>query len=136
MTVGLATRGYIGGSGGSDGPLTPPTIDNITPAHDVAAGTPGAFDVNYSIARNTPVQFDLTNIVAGAGVTISVKFQHRNETYVALDHEGTWQWPFDAFSTIGDLGLEPVHVSLLPRDGWPPVPFAIKVAAVKPAVES
>lgn len=121
------------------GALSAPIISNITPTKGAQAGVPGAFSSSYSVARFTPIEFDLTNIVPGAGITIAIKFEHRDETYTILDttadSERQWKWPFDAHSSIGDLSAEPVHVSLLPRDGWPPVPWEIKVAAVQPAVE-
>lgn len=133
MSIGLATRGYFAlVTGGSA--LETPTITNVTPAR-AEPGEAGAFSLSYSDARNTPIEFDVSDIAAGAGVTISVKFGTRDETYVALAHDGTWLWPFDVDSSIGELASEPVHVSLLPRDGWPPTSVDIKVAAVKAAVE-
>lgn len=133
--VGLATFGYLGDAGVAGGPLGAPTLSNFTPDMDLQPGEPGAFSANYSVARFTPVEFDITDIVAGAGITISIKFDHRDETYTILSHDGVWLWPFDTESSMGGLAAEPVHVVLLPRDGWPPVPWEIKVAAVKPAVE-
>jgi hypothetical protein len=134
-TTGNGGGGYFGGYfGGDASPLQAPTISNITPVR-ATPGAPGAFSTNYSVARATPIEWDLTNIVPGAGITITVKLGNRDETYTALGHDGEWLWPFDVDSSIGDLSSEPVHVSLLPRDGWPPVPVDIKCAAVAPAVE-
>jgi hypothetical protein len=126
--------GYFGSA--SSGALAAPVISNVTPALGADPGAAGAFSADYSTARNTPVEFDLTGIVPGAGITISIKLANRDETYTALAHDGTWLWPFDIqpANSIGDLSVEPVHVTLLPRDGWPPVPVSIQVAAVKPAV--
>jgi hypothetical protein len=113
------------------GALAAPIVSNLTPA---------TFPSSYSIARFTKVEFDLTNIVPGAGITLAIKFAHRDETYTILDTTDPdpakrWKWPFDSSdNTIGDLTAEPVHVSLLPRDGWPPVPWSLVPAAVKRAV--
>lgn len=126
---------YFGGGGGDVGPLTAPVISNLSPTR-ATAGTAGAFSADYSTARATPIEFDLTSIVPNANITISFKRADRDETYVALGHDGEWRWPFDTESTIGDLSSEPVHVSMLPRGGWPPVAIDFQVAAVKRAVES
>lgn len=122
------------GAGG--GALTPPTISNITP-NGAVPGEPGAFTVIYSRARLTPITFDLTDIAAGSKITITVKFGNRSETYVALDADGQWRWPFDLEpnNSIGALGVEPVHVTLLPRGGWPSTSVTFQVAAVKAAIE-
>jgi hypothetical protein len=133
MSDGLITRGYYSDEIVAD-PLSAPTISNLTPS-ELTPGTPGAFSATYSIARFTPIEFDLTDIASGAQISIVAKFANRNETYVVLHQDGSWRWPFDAHSTIGVLSSEPVHVSILPRDGWPPVPFEFHVAAVAPAVE-
>jgi len=107
-------------------------IANITPAR-AAAGTPGAFSLDYSVARTTPIEFDLTGIDTGAQISITMKRADRDETYAILGLDGVWRWPFDAHSTIGDLAVEPVHVSLLPRDGWPPVALDFQVAQARKA---
>jgi hypothetical protein len=64
---------WLGGGGG--GLLDPPLISNITPADEIEPGEPGAFSVDYSTARYTPIEFDVTNVAPGAGLTIWVKFE-------------------------------------------------------------
>lgn len=132
--LGLATRGYLGGGGGS---VTAPTIDNVTPAEELEPGEPGAFSLSFKTARLTPIEFDISDIPDGADVTISVKYADRNETYTALvaGTGGVFTWPFDvqADNAIGAIASEPVHVKMLPRGGWPNTRVAFTVAASKKA---
>lgn len=140
MSIGLATRGYIAqGAGG--GALGTPIISNVTPEINAVPGSSGAFSATFRTARVTPIEFDITNIPSGARITISVHYENRNETLVALDFDSSvvdadWVWPFDVEpdNSIGDLLAEPVHVTMLPRGGWPPTTITIKVAACKISV--
>ncbi len=131
MSVGLATRGYIGGGGGG-GTAAAPTLSNFSPDISATPGDPGAFSASFRIARLTPIEFDIGGL-EGNDVTISVAFADRNERYVALDVDGVWSWPFDVEpdNSIGDITVDPAHVTLLPRGGWPPCALEIKVAACK-----
>lgn len=126
---------FEGGAGGS---FSAPTVTNIEPTPDTEPGEAGAFSIDFRVARLTPIEFDLTNIPAGARIGISIKWANRNETYLALDFdssatEGDFVWPFDVqpSNSIGPLASEPVHVTLLPRGGWPPGVVTIKTAAVQ-----
>lgn len=116
------------------------TIENVTPTPDVMPGVAGALSANFSTARNTPLQFDLSGIQTGYEPAITIKFANRSETYVVrgLDKDGEYSfaWPFDAHSTIGDVQIDPVHISILPRDGWPPCAWTLNVGVEKPAVEA
>lgn len=137
--LGLITRGYVAGVGPpGTGGIASPTISNITPSEDIEPGEPGAFSASFKVARLTPIEFDLTNIPAGADITISVKYEDRNETYTALapGTGGVFTWPFDvqADNEIGLLSSEPVHVRMLPRGGWPPTVVSFVVAASAIAV--
>lgn len=130
---------WLGGGGG--GLIDAPVISNIYPAEDIDPGGSNSFSVDYSEARYTPIEFDLTNLAPGADVMISIKFENRDETYTALDTSEAnpafrWKWPFDASSSISNLAEEPIHVVILPRDGWPPTPFTMTVGAIRRAVES
>jgi hypothetical protein len=142
MSIALATRGYIaptgGGGGGGPTPLSTPEITNITPTAEIVAGAPGAFSATFRTARLTPIEFDISSLASGARVTIAVAYADRNEKYVALEADssttvGEWAWPFDIEpdNSIGDLASEPIHVTLLPRGGWPATTVEIKVAACK-----
>ncbi len=115
MSISLATRGMCAGVGaGGAVSAVGPVISDITPSE---------FSANFHEARVTPYEFDLTGIATGCRVTISVKFELSNEMVVIIDQAGEWQWPFDVVgpddNSIGTLTIEPVHVRLLPRGGWP-----------------
>lgn len=131
MSTGLATDGMY--SGGGNGISTPPTVSNITPNIAAVPGTPGAFSAVFSVARVTPIEFDLTGIPNGCQILITMKYEHQLETYTILDFDGAFQWPFDVVgpsdNQIGVLSAEPVHVHLLPRGGWPAGVLTLKVAA-------
>lgn len=133
MSIALATRGYLTPPSSGGGSVSAPVLSNITPDVDEAPGQPGAFSSAFKLARLTPIEFDITNIAPGAQIAITVHYEDRNETYVALDVRGVWRWPFDVSgdNTIGDLTSEPVHVSMLPRGGWPPTVVSFEVAAAK-----
>ena len=133
MSLALNTSGHFVSSLDSGGA---PVLSNITPAEETTPGAPGGFSSSFSIARVTPIEFDITGIPAGQGITIAVKLAGQMGTYHALDFDGEWLWPFDdGNSTIGDLGTEPVHVALLPRGGWPPGTNEVETASFTKATE-
>ncbi len=111
------------------------TISNLVPDLNANPGAPGAFSSVFATARLTPIEFDLTSIPADTTIVVVIKFQDRDETYVALDAAGDWRWPFDVDSSIGDLDSEPVHVSILPRGGWRPGTIELIVMSVSVGVE-
>lgn len=94
-----------------------------------------AFTVDFPTASMTPISFDLIHIpqVTNVKISVQVKMQARDETLIALDFDQTWRWPFDILgpnnNSIGPLTPEPVHVTLLPRAGWPPGAVEVKIAA-------
>lgn len=116
-------------SGGSAAAAGAPTLSNITPDPLESPGDPGAFSVDFRVARRTPISFDVDGN-GGAQIAINMSFADRNEVYVVLDFDGSFRWPFDVPSdnTIGDLDAEPVHVTLMPRGGWPPTVVRMQVA--------
>ncbi len=134
-------EGYTAGFGSApsakkqNGITTPPTISNVSPDANAAPGSVGAFSASFSVARVTPITFQLTGVPTGCEIAITVKFSSRDEVFTALDFNGTFVWPFDVQpdNSIGDLTVEPVDVSILPRDGWPPGSFTFEVAAVAKA---
>lgn len=134
MTLALATRGYLGSSGA--GGATAPVISNITPTIEIEPGEPGAFSATFRTARLTPITFHLAELVDGVPITIAVKYENRNETYVARDVTGAWVWPFDvqANNTMSDIVDGEADVSMMPRGGWPPTVVEFKVAAAAMAV--
>jgi len=117
------------------GGIQAPTVSNLTPSENVEAGAVGGFSAIFSVARLTPIEFDIEDISFGGEITISVRYENRNESYVARNAEGVWVWPFDIEpdNSIGDLESEPVHVTLLPRGGWPPTRIGLMVAVAKKA---
>lgn len=130
--LGLATRGYYGGAGGTNAP----TISDISPIDgEVTPGEPGAFSASFSTARRTPITFHLANVTGGE-IAITIKYANRLETYVARDVEGAWVWPFDveADNTMSEVVDGECDVSMLPRGGWPPCVVEFKVAAAAMAV--
>lgn len=119
--------------------LDPLEISNITPIDgEITPGEPGAFSASFRTARLTPITFDVSNIPDGYELTIAVKYENRNETYVARDAEGSWQWPFDveANNTMADVVSNDSSVSMLPRGGWPPTRVEFKVSASIMAVQA
>lgn len=105
-----------------------PVLSNVTPTPFIDPGDPGAFNVDFSISRLTPITFDVSNITIGSVVTITVQFADRNENYVVLDTDGEFRWPFDVPSDNTIAVGDPAHVHLLPRGGWPPTVIRIRVA--------
>jgi hypothetical protein len=133
VSLAISTSGHFVSSGSS---ATALVISNVTPSEDVQPGQPGGFPATYATARLTPIEFDMSGIPSGQLVTITAKFPNQQATYAVVDFDGNFLWPFDdGRSTIGALGVEPVHVSLLPRDGWPPGVTDIEVASFIKATE-
>jgi hypothetical protein len=124
----LSTEGLVVASGGNN-----LVVSNITPADGVQPGAAGGFSADFSTARRTPLQFDITGIPSGAQIMILCKFSDRDETYVALDADGNWQWPFDVVgpddNQIGSLTSEPVAVQILPRGGFRSGGFSLTVVS-------
>lgn len=136
MSDGLASRGYYGTTETTTTVLGAPTISNITPIDGlVTPGEPGAFSALFKVARVTPITFHLADITGGE-ITISVRYNNRNETYTVRDAEGSWLWPFDVQedNVFTDLGGGEADVSMMPRGGWPPTEVEFKVAAAAMAV--
>lgn len=137
MSDALSTRGYVADASAILG-AGAPTISNVTPSEELEPGEPGAFSLSFRAARLTPIEFDIENIPTNADITISVKYDDRNETYSALlpGALGVFTWPFDvqADNEIGPLLSEPVHVRMLPRGGWPNTRVRFTVAASKKAI--
>lgn len=118
-------------------PILTPVLSSITPAPLPAQpGDAGAFSVDFRVARLTPIEFDVTQVASGANIAIIVLFGDRNESYTALDADGVWRWPWDvaADNVIGVTTLEPVHVRMLPRGGWPPTIVRFQVANARASV--
>lgn len=131
--LGEAGLAYLAGVAQAAGipPILTPVLSNITPAPLPAQpGDAGAFSVDFRVARLTPIEFDVTQVASGANIAIIVLFGDRNESYTALDADGVWRWPWDvaADNVIGAVSLEPVHVRMLPRGGWPPTIVRFQVA--------
>lgn len=132
MSLAITTSGHFVSALESAGA---PVLSNFTPSEDVEPGQPGGFSTSYSIARVTPIEFDITGI-GGFGITIVVKLAGQLATFTALNFDGEWLWPFDdGNSSIGVLSSEPVHVVLLPRGGWPPGISDVEVASFTKATE-
>lgn len=132
MSLQLVTSGHFVSQ---EGLGSAPVLSNITPHEDTVPGAPGGFSSAYSIARVTPISFDITGIPAGTSITMTAKLAGQQATYQVLNADGLFLWPFDdGNSTIGGPS-EPVHVVLLPRGGWPPGTSDIEVAASFAATE-
>lgn len=127
--------GYAAGFQAGGGQV--PAVSNLTPVAAAIAGSPGAFSSSYSIARYTPITFDLNGLPSGFQPVFSIKFANRSETYVIRGRDAlgvyNFLWPFDASSSIGSLAANPIHVSILPRDGWPPTPWTLQIGMEKAA---
>lgn len=106
----------------TNGITMPPTIINVLPA---------VFDVTFETAHLEALSFDISGMPSGCTVAIAVKLATRDETLTALDFGAAWCWPFDVQpdNSIGALNTSPVHVTLLPRGGWPPGTHSIQVMA-------
>jgi hypothetical protein len=116
VTVGLVTRGLIGGSATD---ATPPVISNLTPSSGVEPGAPGGFSASYAVAKFTPIEFDLTDTAPGIG-TFEVWCQFPDTDDVLLVHDGTnYRGRFAARSTIEAI-TNGYHLAVLPASGWPP----------------
>lgn len=126
MTLAMATDGWLSSGGGAG---SAPIISAITPAEAIEPGEPGAFSATFKTARLTPITFHLAEVSEDAVITIAVKFENRNETYVARGVDGEWNWPFDitADNFITALVDGECDVEMLPRGGWPPtvINFAV-----------
>lgn len=123
MSIGLATRGYMGGGAGGA-----PDAPQLT----VLA----TFSATFAEARLTPWQGELADWPDDTEAVILVHFIERNEMYVARDAEGVWRWPFDIEPVnVVDLEADPVTVQLMPRGGWHPCEIEVQIAAAVMAVE-
>lgn len=123
MSLGLATRGYMGGAGG--GAPDAPVLTVLT-----------TFSANFKDARSQPWQGTLTEWPSGCEMVVIVRIAERNEVIVARDAEGAWCWPFDIEpDNAADVVSDPATVQLLPRGGWPPSDVEIQIAAAVMAVE-
>lgn len=133
VDAGMATVPVVAAQPTSTAPIAI-ALSNITPDPFEPPGSPGAFSIDFRVARLQPISFDVAG-GNGAQISIEVSFGDRNETYVALDFDGVFRWPFDVPSqnTIGDLSSDPVHVTLLPRGGWPPTMIRMRVAIALPS---
>lgn len=75
MTIGLATRGYVGGSGGAAGDTTAPEIEIVSPTPGVAPGEPGGFPRSRRQAIATPIVLRLRDATPGLEyIEIAVRF--------------------------------------------------------------
>jgi hypothetical protein len=97
------------------------------------------FSTTFKIARLTQWQSDLTSIPVGSQIIVLVKYEDRNEWYVARNAEGAWKWPFDVEgandNSLGPIGVPPVRLKLKPRGGWPACSIEVQVVAGIMAVE-
>jgi hypothetical protein len=109
---------------------------NFVPSESVTPGSAGGFSMSFKTARITPIEFDLTGVDPTKAVMITVAYANRNEAYTAREADNVMRWPFDVEpdNSIGDLSSEPVHVTMLPRGGWPPCDVEIKVSQGSMAV--
>jgi hypothetical protein len=97
---------------GSDAPdTTPPVIQNMTP-------TPGVFPGTRAQAKNTPIEFDVTDIDPGLQIVVlTMKYAGINETLVV--HNGSdFLYPFDSDESVRTAITDGFHFAVLPRDGW------------------
>jgi hypothetical protein len=133
VSVSISTQGHFISSLEGGGA---PVLSNFSPSEDVEPGQPGGFPLDYTSARNVPFEFDITGLSAGQSITMYVRLPTQTATYMIMDFDGNFLWPFsDGASTIGDLGMEPVHVKLIPIGGWPPGDSDIEVASCTKATE-
>lgn len=122
MSIGLATRGYMGGG--------------------AAAGTPvltvlTTFSASFKTARLTTWQGEIADFPDDAELVVLVKYSERNEMIVARDAEGVWHWPFDVEpENAADTAADPVTLQLFPRGGWPPCDVEIQCLAATLAEEA
>lgn len=103
MSYGLATRGVIGGGGGT---ATTPAFTSVSPV-----------DGSELEERTTPVTFTVDN-PSICPFTINVKFASDGRTFTAYCSSRGFLFPFEELSTVDDSNPVAPEFSLVQNRGW------------------
>lgn len=118
---------WIIDSGGESSETTPPVVTSVSPDTNDAPGNPGAFNRDYTIAKDTPIVVTVVDASSAvAFVSISVKFSDRNYTEEIYAGQGGAGWDalFVTGSAVTGSGAAGVGYtfSIRRNGGWPPGP--------------
>lgn len=115
MSLGLGTRGYLGGGGAA----TAPTITIVSPTPDVVPGSPGGFPADWATARVTPIVIDID----GDELTFAEVVAHFPGDDGLLERSlyrrGAFRDGFTVVSSSEQVTSTKLRLTVLPDAGWP-----------------
>ena len=112
----LATRGYVGGSGGA-GDTTPPTVTAVSPDPDAAPGDVGGFSADFEEATDTPIVLQIADTTPGVALVMVVaRFIGSSVVEVAY-RDGAFRGNYIAGSS--QVIASNITLTIRRDEGWP-----------------